>query len=197
MNAITTQDSTASFTPPLLTLEEFIERYGDARVELVNGIVKEMPWAEWIHGYIAARLAMFFGTFVEVYDLGRVIGNDSFIKIRRNPDSVYGPDLFFVSFNRLPLNGVHRGLLEVVPELIVEVRSPTDAWTDLFAKVHDYIDIGVQAVLVVNPEKQAIAIYRAGMQEEHHGIDDDLTIPDVFPGFSVPVRSIFKGAPSE
>lgn len=177
---------------PLLTADEFFARYENRRVELVRGVVKELPMPDMIHGFICAQMTRYVGEFVQKQGLGRVMSNDSFVRVRQNPDSVRGADVCFISYDRLPRGPIPRGLLEVVPELVVEVRSPSDAWTEVIGKVLDYLAAGVRAVVVFNPDRQAVAVYRGDADEEHFSLEHDLAIPDLLPGFAVPVRTLYE-----
>jgi Uma2 family endonuclease len=177
---------------PLMTAEEFFQKHANDRVELVRGIVREMPMAELIHGFVEFELVRFLGNFVADHKLGRVIGLDSFIKVRSNPDSVRGPDLMFVSYARLPRGKIPHGLIDVIPELVIEVRSPSNTWTEIFSKVDDYLSLGVTAVGVVNTDREVIGIYRDNMNEVHFTKEQDLVIPDVLPGFVLPLSKVFE-----
>lgn len=178
--------------PPLMTADEFFARYEKRRAELVRGVVKELPMPGAQHGKICIRMGRYLDAFVDQHGLGHVMGNDTFIKLRRDPDTIRGADVCFISYDRLPRGPVPRGLLDVVPELVVEVRSPSDTWTEVIGKVLEYLAAGVRAVGDFNPERQAVAVYRAAADEEHFSLEQDLTIPDLLPGFSVPVRKLFE-----
>jgi Uma2 family endonuclease len=177
---------------PMMTAEEFFANYENRRAELIRGIVQELPMPGAEHGRICIRIGRFLDEFADQHNLGRVMGNDTFIKLRRDPDTVLGADVCFISYERLPKGPIPRGLLEVVPELVVEVRSPSDTWSEIIGKVLDYLKAGVRAVVVFNPEKQAVAVYRENADEEHFTIEQELTIGDVLPGFTVPVRQLYE-----
>lgn len=182
----------AGTTPSLVTADEFFRKYENHRVELVRGVVEEQPMPDFYHGFVCAQMTRFLAEFAEANDLGRVMSNDSSIKARKSPDSVVGADVCFISYTRLPKGPIPAGLLDVVPELVLEVRSPSDSWTKLIAKVLDCLSAGVQAVVVFNPSQQAVAIYRSDSDEQHFTAEQVLTIPDVLPGFSVPVARFFS-----
>jgi Uma2 family endonuclease len=175
----------------LLTADEFMVRYENQRAELVSGVVKELAMPDIDRGHFCGLITYYLTHFVIQHDLGRVMSNDSFIRIRNNPDTVLGPDVCFISFAKLPRGPLARGLLDAVPELVVEVRSPSETWTDVIAKVLDYLSAGVGAVVVVNPERQAVAVYRTNADEEQFSVTQELTIADVLPGFTLPVRKLF------
>ena len=185
--------STAVLTPPkLLTAEEFIQRYEDEPVELEKGLVVENAVPSLLHGLVCGKLVRFLGNYIEERELGRVFTNDSWIKTRRSPDSVRGPDVQYISYERLPQGTVPGGLLDVIPELVVEVRSPSDSWNKMLKKSSEYIDTGVKVVVVIDPEQAAATIFRADElpQTLHNG--DPLTLPDLFPGFTVPLAQLFR-----
>jgi Uma2 family endonuclease len=177
---------------PLMTAEEFFRKHENDRVELVRGIVKEMPMPDPKHGRVCIRLGRFLDEFVDIHQLGRVFSHDSFIKVRSNPDSVRGPDLMFASYSRLPKGDLPHGILDFIPKIALEVRSPSNTWTEIFSKVGDYLSAGVTVVIVVNTDKKALAVYRAEMDEVHFTKEQDLVIPDVLPGFVLPLSKVFE-----
>jgi len=69
------------------------------------------------------------GNFVEEHDLGHATSNDSWVLVGRNPDTVRGGDVAHYSYGRVPQGPLPAGYLDVVPELVFEVRSPTDRWS--------------------------------------------------------------------
>ena len=78
-----------------------------------------------------------------------------------------------------------------MPELIVEVKSPTDRWGDLFVKVGEYLKAGVLVVVLLDPISRSVSIYRDEARQEILGEADTLVLPDILPGFSVPVARLF------
>ena len=177
---------------PLLTGEEFVKRYPDHYVELVKGVVKEIPMPGGEHGAVCGAIARLIGVFVAGHELGRVLTNDTFVYTQRDPDCIRGMDVAYFSYARLPRGRVPRGTLEVLPELVAEVRSPSDTWNDVFAKVEEYLAAGVSVVLVANPEKGTVSALRKGPTQEDFHAGDTLTVPDVLPGFAVEVARLFE-----
>ncbi len=51
------------------------------------------------------------------------------------------------------------------PELVIEVRSPSDRWGQLFTKVGEYLAAGVLAVVVVDPNTETVSVYRDSGQQ--------------------------------
>jgi Uma2 family endonuclease len=184
----------AVLTPPavkLLTAHEFADQFADQRYELVRGIPMETPMPNHRHGYTCVKISRYLDEFAEASDLGRVMGNDTFVKVASDPDTVRGADVMFVSYERLPKGPVPDGLLDVIPELAVEVVSPTNLWTGLFGKVGEYLAAGVKVVVILDPKSETASVYRPGVVQEVLRAPDALTVPEVLPGFSVPVAKLF------
>ena len=81
------------------------------------------------------------------------------VYIRRNPDRVRGADLAFWSNAKLP-DGPPPGFVEVAPDLVVEILSPTDRWVDMHQKIEDYFSIGVGTLWIVDPDEETVFVYR-------------------------------------
>jgi Uma2 family endonuclease len=184
--------STASTpaAPPLLSVEEFLARYADRPgFELVHGVVKEppMPWPR--HGKLCARMTILIGVHVETHDLGHVMSNDSFVQT--GPTLMRGADVCYWSYERLSKGPVPEGVLPVAPDLVVEVKSPSDVWTELFAKVVEYLRAGVRVVVVLDAASASASVYRPDELQQIFHNGDALTLPDVLPGFAVPLERLF------
>lgn len=198
--------STATVTPPpaanppapaapRMTAEEFGRKYDGQRVEYVNGEVKDRPMAGGMHGVVCNWIAFYLTQHIVANALGRVFSNDTFLKtpVKEDPGRVYGPDVFFVGYDRLPKDAeVPTGTVTVVPQLVVEVRSPSDTWGYVFGKVGSYLQAGVQVVIVVDFETRTASTYRdTSPPQQIFSATDELTVPDVLPGFAVPVAALF------
>jgi len=179
---------------PLIAADEFLRLYGDkSGVELVNGQIVRWPMPGGIHGKVCFKVSFLLGGFVETNKLGHVFGNDTFIRTRTNPDGCRGADLSFASFATLPADAViPQGALTPPLELVVEVRSPSDSVRGLTEKAFEYLDAGVRVVLILDPNLQSAAVFRAEEfpQRFHNG--DELTLPDVLPGFAAVVKKFFE-----
>ncbi len=177
--------------PPLLTAEEFVEQYEGQQVELVNGVVMELPMAYSRHGQICVMMIAELLLFFRDHDFWQMIGNDAWIRLRRDPDVVRGPDVAVYRYDRMPKGPVPDGLLDVIPDLVVEVVSPSDRWTDVFGNVQEYLGAGVRAVVVLDNSSRTASVYRPPADQVTFHSADTLTIPDVLPGFAVPVARLF------
>jgi Uma2 family endonuclease len=183
--------TTASSPTALMTAEEFFARYPNHHVELVRGVVREVPMPGGRHGGVTARLTGELYVYLRANDIGHVVCNDTYVITGRDPDTVLGMDVGFISYTRIPRGPLPDGPLPVAPELAVEVRSPSDAWTEVFAKAEEYFSAGVSVVLIIDPERRVVAVCHPGPVQQDLTVADTLTLPDILPGFSVPVARLF------
>jgi Uma2 family endonuclease len=175
-----------------LSAAEFAQRYAGQCVELVRGVVKELAMASPKHGKICATVSCLLTNFVWEHDCGHVMSNDSFVLTKTNPDTVRGPDVCYFSYERLPRGEVPEGLLPVAPDLVVEVRSPSDTWSAVFTKVGEYLEAGVRVVIILDAVSLSASVYRADEFQQIFHNSDDLVVPEVLPGFSVPACRLFE-----
>lgn len=184
--------------PALLTAEEFAAKYDDAPFELVRG--KVVPIAmpgQFNHGVACARLARHLAKFVEDRGLGFVASNDVYVVVGRNPDTLRGADVAYWEKAKVPGGAATRGLIYAPPDLCAEVVSPSNTWSDILTKTTEYHAAGVPVVVVLDPDTRTATAYR---RLNGHGDDGgqvfpiaaDLTLPDILPGFTVPVRTFFE-----
>ena len=118
--------------------------------------------------------------------------NDTGIVTDHDPDTVRGMDVCFYSYSRLPKGPLPAKYAKVVPELVVEVRSPSDRWSRILKKVSEYLEVGVSVVCVLDPETETARVYRPDDPGRILSANEELTFPDILPGFAVPVRRFFE-----
>jgi Uma2 family endonuclease len=78
-----------------------------------------------------------------------------------------------------------------VPILVIEARSPTDSWGQATVKAVELLVAGVWVVCVLAPKEGTARIYREGEAIPTLRRNDELTFPDLLPGFSVRVGEFF------
>lgn len=177
----------------LLTAEEYARLPEDGRrTELVRGEVLEMNVPVPRHGEVCVNLAAALKRFLKANPLGRVASNDSGFLTERNPDSVRGPDLLFISHTRYPGKTLPTNYLATAPEIVFEILSPTDRWADVLRKGGEYLSAGVEVVCVVDFEDEAVHLYYDRKPSVVLRGGDLLTFPEQLPGFSFPLTELFE-----
>lgn len=177
----------------LLTAEQFAALPDDGRVtELVEGVVIEMPPPSFRHCEVCSNVSWELNSYVRPRGVGRVLTNDTGIVTDRDPDSVRGADVAYFSYERLPRTVRPDPYPEVAPELVFEVRSPSDRTGAVMTKVGEYLDAGVKVVCVFDPERQTVSVHPKDETARVLTVADELTLPEVFPDFRVAVRAFFE-----
>src|SRR5436305_858800 len=146
-----------------MTAEELAQLPDDGwHYELVKGELRKMPPPGHDHGFIEANLIFELQRHVKAHQLGRVYGGETGFLIETDPDTVLAHDVAFVRVDRAPSFGQIKGYWAGVPDLVAEVRSPTDRPKAVADKVALWLAAGVRLVLVVNPRDQTVGVHRPG-----------------------------------
>jgi Uma2 family endonuclease len=178
-------------TSQLLTAEDLWRLPTDQRRELVKGALYTMAPAGFEHGAVIDNLQFLLTAHVRQQRLGIVVGAETGFLLARNPDTVLGADIGFVSTSRLPPGGRPQGYFPGPPDLAVEVLSPNDTTAQVANKVDDYLNAGAKLVWVVNPRSRCVTIHRTGQTPVLLSATDTLTDDRVVPGFQCSVAEIF------
>lgn len=182
----------------LLTVDEFLSRYGSKdRVELVDGVVRPMTPTSGAHGLVAGRLIVLLGRALEdegLPSLGEVFTEMTAIRLFVDREGVRCPDASVVLADRLPSGGLPMtGALTVVPDLVAEVLSPSEAAWEVEEKRAEYLEAGVRLVWIVDPRTRSVTTYQPDAAPVRLVGDDVLTGGLVLPSFRHPVARLFEG----
>ena len=149
-------------------------------------------------GVTAFRLANFLASRMILHavpgDLGETIVEGLFhlpLPVDRNRR----PDVAFVSYTRWPMGTPtdrKANAWEVVPELIVEIVSPTDQVEELMRKINEYFQAGVMLVWVVHVEQGLVYVYESPTRVVVLGRGDALDGGAVLPGFRLELSQLFR-----
>lgn len=176
----------------LMTLEEYELLPDDGfRHQLIDGVLLTMPPASFRHGEVAATIARHLGNYVVPRRLARVATNDPNHVLQRGPDTVLAPDVSVVLSSRVPPEGMPLRPTAIVPDIAVEVRSPSDTRRYIEEKRRRWLAAGVQIVWNVDIRAETIAAHYPDGTSRLFTIDDTLDAEPVLPGFAVPVRELF------
>ena len=161
--------------------------------ELVEGKLYEMPPPSPRHGEVTSNIDFLLKTHVRQQRLGRVMAGDPGFVLARNPDTVRGPDVAYISYARFPA-GEELPLRygDLIPDLAVEVVSPSDTRPDVREKTASWLEAGVQAVWVVDPRTNQVAVHRADQDTLVLRSDDTLDGSPALPGFTCQVADFFE-----
>jgi Uma2 family endonuclease len=79
------------------------------------------------------------------------------VDVKIDDGNVLAPDVIWVSENRLPVDGTH---IELAPDLVVEVRSPSTWRYDTTVKFRKYEAAGVAEVWLIDTASNTVLVYR-------------------------------------
>lgn len=160
-------------TQKLITAQELAEMGNLGRCELVAGRLVQMSPTSNEHGLYEGNFYFALRSFVDAYHLGKVQVGEVGIYIQRDPDTVRGTDVLFISNERYARQ-TEPGYLQIAPDLIVEILSPYDRWSEVMQKLRDYFSIGVRLVWVADPRSKSVYAYRAITDVREFGPKDHL-----------------------
>lgn len=176
-------------SPRLYTIDDLADFPDDGkRRELVDGNIVEWDGSDFEHAFFLAALARIIGLHVAEHHLGAVTGGDQMVRILHSRHDARGGDVAFYRRGRIPTD--RRAAATVrVPDLVVELISPSDQAAKVQRKVHDWLRTGVGLLWYVDPETGETTVYH-GDRQYYAGPDDTLTGEDVLPGFSMRMRDV-------
>lgn len=177
----------------LLTADDLLRlRSEGVRGELVRGVLHETMSAGHRHGTIVMRLGARLFNFVEPRGLGSIVASDSGVWLERAPDTVREPDIAYTSAEKIPLDADIPGYPEAVPDLVVEVKSPSDSRRYAHNRGRMWVDYGVRIAWVLYPETRTAEVHRPEVPVVTIDADGALDGGDVLPGFACPLDTVFK-----
>jgi Uma2 family endonuclease len=135
------------------------------------------------------------GTLVYPHRLGILTGADGGYFLERNPDTVIEPDGGFIRAGRLDLWPGRRGYFPGVPDIAIEVISPTDEPAEIRQKMDLYERTNVPLVWWINPERRTATVQAAGKPIRQLNDGDSLEGETVLPGFACPLSVLFDFTP--
>ena len=176
-----------------MSVEEFLALPDDGcQYELVQGELIEMPGSGFEHSAINALLILELGLYNRQHKLGIVTSSDGAYVLNRETRTVLVPDVAFTRIDRLPPPGERTGVLELVPDLVIEVASPSDSANRISEKVREYLDAGVRLVWVFYPKRRMAQVFTPDRNSRLLYEDDILDGGDVLPGFEMRIGDVFE-----
>ncbi len=184
-------------TTRAITDDDLMRMPKDGRkYEVVDGELRVSPGAGVWHERVVAALLTRLATFVTAQGLGYVFGSNV----------VYGlpsgnrrsPDISFIAASRLPSGAELKDLFrrtavfEFVPDLAVEVLSPSDRPREVMDKVGEYLGAGVRLAWVIDPVEERAVAYRSVTGAREIPPDGFVDGEDLLPGFRCPLRELFE-----
>jgi Uma2 family endonuclease len=157
--------------------------------ELVDGVLVEKTMGAE-ESLLAGILIELLWRFVRPGKLGWVMPPDG--AVRLFPKLVRIPDVSFIRRERAPGGKFPKvPVLNLVPDLAVEILSPGNTRPEMRRKVREYCLAGIPLVWLINPRTRSAEVYTSPDKKKRVGINQALKGGKVLPGFSLTLRELF------
>jgi Uma2 family endonuclease len=131
------------------------------RYELLGGRIVMTPPAGWGHGYMESNLQRVIASHVHERGLGRTLGSSTGYDLPTG--DTLEPDFSFISNERWgagpKLRKDGKGFLATVPNLVVEILSPSTAARDRTEKKDAYEQSGIDEYWIVDSAKRRVIVF--------------------------------------
>lgn len=164
--------------------------------QLIDNKLYIMANPTTLHQKIVNKTSMYVTLFVEENKLGDVYIAPTAVKIDEN--NTLEPDIIFISLKRL--EGITMKAIESVPELVVEVISPSNYKKLREEKKAKYAQFGIEEYWEIYPKKQLVRVETLveieGTLEKEYQLFSEVAVTGkieskVLAGFELEVEKIF------
>ena len=168
-----------------------MEPAGDILYEVVDGTIRELPAMGAREVHLASSLSRILSGFTWNNGLGHVETEMLFL-LDRTRNLQRRPDVAFVSYERWARERPFPAepAWDVVPNLAVEVVSPTNSANEIVEKIEDYFGSGVERVWVFYPSVAKVYDYQSPGLIRVLAPGENLCETAMFPGLEIPVAEL-------
>lgn len=174
------------------TVDELEQFPDDGKLrELVDGQIVEWDMPSRDHAVLEAELGRIIGNFVREHRLGTVGSGESMVRILGSDYDARGSDIEFCRRGRTSWDEARLPAAFIVPDLVVEIISPSDRGDRVLDKIRDWLRAGVRLLWYIDPETGNTAVY----QEErvrYVMAEETLDGGDVLPGFQIRLADVLR-----
>jgi Uma2 family endonuclease len=137
-----------------------------------------------------SKLNLRIGIWNEQTELGEVFDSSTGYDLTAFGGGKPSPDLSWIEKSRL--EGVNIvGLIPIVPDFVVELRSATDSLSATQMKMERYQKVGVQLGLLIDPKNKQVEIYRPKQEPEVLADPISIDCNEVMPGFILDMTRVW------
>lgn len=144
----------------LFTYED-IHRLPEGNYEIIDGERREMTPTGFEHGDLEVRLGELLRKHLR--DKGYIAVGEVGILVNKNPLRLRAADVVYISKKKAPERP--KGMLEIPPDLIIEIISESNTAWEMTEKVKDFLTLGVDKIILIDPFTQTVSLYQKGKRE--------------------------------
>jgi Uma2 family endonuclease len=168
----------------------FLESSQKRLFELINGVLVEKP-VGYPESVLASYICGEIWQFIKSKKTGgKVSGADGAVRMWLG--LVLIPDVCFVSAKRLSENRLPKDQVsKIIPDLAVEVLSPSNTVAEIELKLDHYFEAGVRLVWIIDPNVEKADVYTSRRRMKHFDAAGTLDGGKVMPGFKLSLAELF------
>ena len=145
----------------------------EGNYEIRDGEMYDMAPTSFEHGDIEGKFYKLLTRHLE--SKGHIAVGEVGVLISKKPLKIRAADVVYISKEKSPESP--RGILEIPPDLIIEIISETNTAWEITDKVKDYLLIGVEKILLIEPKTKTASVYQKGKKEAIlYDYEDEITI---------------------
>ena len=163
------------------------EAHLDYQLELVDGKIIIRGPSDIVSSEIGAEFGRLLRNWVKPRKLGRVFESSGGFILPNSDLRV--PDVSFVTASRLKQS--KRYFAELVPDLVVEIKSQSDRLKPLRSKIQSFIELGAKVGILIDPDKRTVTIYSPKAEPVVLRDGDIISIPELLPGWEIAVTELW------
>ncbi|MBE9035940.1 Uma2 family endonuclease [aff. Roholtiella sp. LEGE 12411] len=181
-------------------LEQLQVEHPEWQMELVDGNILVMGPSDYESEEIGIEFARQMANWVRPQRLGRVTGSSAgFIlptletengkEADNEKRNLRAPDVSFVRADKLKKS--KRDFVELVPDLMVEIKSKSDRIKPLVEKIQLFLQLGCTVGILIDPDQLTLTVYRLNQEPVILQDNDKLTLPDLLTGWELTVSELW------
>lgn len=158
--------------------------------ELIDGTLVEKSIG-WQDSLLAGILVQWLNNYLDSNHIGVATGADGMTRLFG--DTVRGPDVAFVAWDRLPDGHMPTAPIpDLVPNFVIEVLSTSNTYAEMSRKRREYFHAGVELLWMVEHRTRTVTVFRSTQDAT---VYTDVAIIDggqVLPGWQVDIGELFS-----
>jgi len=181
-----------------LTADEVLAMPENPRVirELYRGILEErkMTKRSFSHGRTQMAVGKVLSNWLDTQSppRGAIIGGEAAIRIATDPDTFVGVDVALILAALAKATPRDAKFVDGIPDLIVEILSPSDRHNLVVKKVSEYIRAGVPMTWVMDPDLELLTVIEPGLPPRAFNVTQNFPPHPLMPGFAPSIKDLFE-----
>ncbi|EDX84623.1 conserved hypothetical protein [Synechococcus sp. PCC 7335] len=158
--------------------------------EFIDGKITQKPMPKGKHSRLQTKLSIVLSDFLESAGTGLAL-----TELRCNfGGAVVVPDVVVLQSSQIPrdADGDIADIVEVAPELVVEILSPQQSQTKIIKKISHCLAHGTELSWLIDPQERTVLVFRPDQAIAIlEAADAQLPMPDVLSAFTLTVGTLF------